>query len=383
MNIKKSYILARKEILSGLKDVRVIFMIVLSTLVFYPGLIIASTYFQENQNNSAQTYIPKIVVKGIDSKELKSKFDKIPFEVVQKDDVEKSLLNDDIDGILTILKQKDNFVMNYEYKKSSFNSSISYEKIKQWILMIEQQKTQSFLQNLQDVDKSSLNKIELHSKDVTPDSQKSSILYIIPYFMLIGIIAGSMGIGIDITAGEKEKKTFITLLTSNQTRSEIAFGKILSTSFFGLITSLLTLLGFVLGSFISVHTLDIQGQFYIDSKTFLLLLINLIPIAIFLSTTIVVLGMISKNIKEANSYIMPLYIAVVFIGFMSSMIEKNLDLKFSFLPIMNSVLSIKNILTDKISIVFLTYSCLSTIIYTIIMMLICINLFKKEKYILG
>ncbi|MGR5980715.1 hypothetical protein ACT7DJ_33720 [Bacillus cereus] len=160
-------------------------------------------------------------------------------------------------------------------------------------------------------------------------------------------------------------------------------GKYYLLVFFGLITSLLTLLGFVLSSFISVHTLNIQGQFYIDSKTFLLLLINLIPIAIFLSTTIVVLGMISKNIKEANSYIMPLYIAVVFIGFMSSMIEKNLDLKFSFLPIMNSVLSIKNILTDKISIVFLTYSCLSTIIYTIIMMLICINLFKKEKYILG
>ncbi|MGG0256649.1 ABC transporter permease [Bacillus toyonensis] len=383
MNIKKSYILARKEIISGLKDVRVIFMIVLSTLVFYPGLIIASTYFQENQNNSAQTYIPKVVVKGINSKELKSKFDTIPFKVVQKNDVEKSLLNDDIDGILTVSTQNNNFVLNYEYKKSSFNSSISYEKIKQWILMIEQQKTQSFLQGLQNVDKSSLNKIELHSKDATPDSQKSSILYIIPYFMLIGIIAGSMGIGIDITAGEKEKKTFITLLTSNQTRSEIAFGKILSTSFFGLITSLLTLLGFVLGSFISVHTLDIQGQFYIDSKTFLLLLINLIPIAIFLSTTIVVLGMISKNIKEANSYIMPLYIAVVFIGFMSSMIEKNLDLKFSFLPIMSSVLSIKNILTDKISIVFLTYSCVSTIVYTIIMMLICINLFKKEKYILG
>ncbi|MBY0594971.1 ABC transporter permease [Bacillus bingmayongensis] len=383
MNINKSCILAKKEVLNALKDFRVMLIIILSTLVFYPGLIIGSTYFQENQNASAQSHIPKIVVKGIDSSQITNQFGSIPFQAVKEKDPQKALLNDDIEGILTISIKKDDVSMNYEYKTNSSNSLTSHEKVKQWILLLEQQKTQNFINNLQNVDKSSLDKIDFHSKDVTPDNQKSSILYIIPYFILIGIIAGSMGIGIDITAGEKEKKTFITLLTSNQTRSEIALGKIMSTSFFGIITSLLTLLGFVLGSFISIQMLDMQSQFYIDGKSFFLLLVVLIPIAFLLSTTIVLLGIISKNVKEANSYVMPLYIVVVFIGFMSTMIEKSTDFKLSIAPIISNVLSIKDILTDKVSITFISLSCLSTIIYTIIIMLVCINLFKKEKYILG
>lgn len=383
MNINKSFILAKKEALHALKDFRVMLMIILSTLVFYPGLIIGSTYFQEKQNDSVQSHIPKVVLKGIDSNQIVDQFGSVPFKIVKEKDPQKALSNDDIEGILTISIQKDNISMNYEYKESSSKSLASYEKVKQWILLLEQQKTQNFINKLQNVDKSSLNKIDFHSKDVTPDNQKSSILYIIPYFVLIGIIAGSMGIGIDVTAGEKEKKTFITLLTSNQTRSEIALGKIMSTSFFGIITSLLTLLGFVLGSFISTQMLDIQSQFYIDGKSFFLLLIVLIPIAFLLSTTIVLLGIISKNVKEANSYVMPLYIIVVFTGFASSMIEKSMDLKLSMVPIIGNVLSIKSILIDKVSITFISLSCLSTIIYTIIIMFVCINLFKKEKYILG
>lgn len=384
MNINKSFILAKKEIKHAIKDLRVMFIIILSTLIFYPGLIIGTTYYEENLNSSIQSHTPKIVIRGVYPEEIENQFGSLPFKVKKVNDPKKALLKDDIDGILTISLNKNRIAMDYDYKENSSKSLASVEKIKQWILLLEKQKTQNLINGLQGVDVSGLNNIDFHPKDVTPANQKSPIINIIPYFILIGIIAGSMGIGIDVTAGEKEKKTFITLITSNQTRSEIALGKIMSTSFFGILTSLLTLFGFLLGSFLSTKMLDMKIQFYIDGKIFFLLLISLIPISFLLSTTIVLIGMLSKNVKEANSYVMPLYIIVVVIGFICSIIEeKNIDIKLSFVPIINNVLSIKSILLDNTTLSFTLISILTTTVYIMIMMIVCVKLFKKEKNILG
>lgn len=80
---------------------------------------------------------------------------------------------------------------------------------------------------------------------------------------------------------------------------------------------------------------------------------------------------------------MPLYIVIIFVGFISTMMEKGTDLKLALIPVVNSVLSIKSILINEISTSFISISILSTIFYTILLMMIFIQLFKKEKYTLG
>ncbi|OJH20866.1 hypothetical protein BLX88_00245 [Bacillus obstructivus] len=104
-----------------------------------------------------------------------------------------------------------------------------------------------------------------------------------------------MGIGVDNPAGENERNTLVPLLTSSQSSSEIALGKVLSTSFFGIITSLLTITGFIVGSLISANMLDMENLINIDIVNFFLLLTILFPISLFFSNIILILGIFSKN----------------------------------------------------------------------------------------
>lgn len=138
-----------------------------------------------------------------------------------------------------------------------------------------------------------------------------------------------------------------------------------------------------MGSLISANMLDMENLINIDIVNFFLLLTILFPISLFFSNIILILGIFSKNVKEANSYIMPLYIVIIFVGFISTMMEKGTDLKLALIPVVNSVLSIKSILINEISTSFISISILSTIFYTILLMMIFIQLFKKEKYTLG
>lgn len=383
LEIFKSYILAKKEVKHSLIDFRVMLTIVISTLVFYPGLMIGVTYFQEKSLDAAQSNIPTIALEKNDARFIRENFQTIPFIIYEGDRKKEVLLDDEIEGIMNLARNGSKIKVSYQYKANSPKSLASYEKVKAWFSLIEKNQLNDFINSLENIDTTSLYDFKFQSTDVTPESQRSQLVSIIPYIILIGVIAGIMGIGVDNTAGEKERNTLVTLLTSSQSSSEIALGKVLSTSFFGIITSLLTITGFIVGSLISANMLDMENLINIDIVNFFLLLTILFPISLFFSNIILILGIFSKNVKEANSYIMPLYIVIIFVGFISTMMEKGTDLKLALIPVVNSVLSIKSILINEISTSFISISILSTIFYTILLMMIFIQLFKKEKYTLG
>ena len=74
---------------------------------------------------------------------------------------------------------------------------------------------------------------------------------ILPFVLLLWALTGAFYPAVDLCAGEKERGTLETLLSSPAERSEIVWGKLLTVMLFSMATALLNLLSMgVTGSFV-------------------------------------------------------------------------------------------------------------------------------------
>ena len=85
--------------------------------------------------------------------------------------------------------------------------------------------------------------IVLRTSDVANKVGKRAAAWskILPFIVMIWCLTGAFYPAIDLCAGEKERGTFETLLSSPAERSEIAIGKLLTVMSFSMATSLLNL----------------------------------------------------------------------------------------------------------------------------------------------
>lgn len=175
----------------------------------------------------------------------------------------------------------------------------------------------------------------------------------LPYFITILLFAGALGIGGDMIAGEKERGTMASLLVSPVKRSSIALGKV---------TALMAISG--LSSLVYVAVMAICAPMMMDSmmggggngldlhlnpQQLLLMGVLLIAIAFFYSSIIALLSVFAKSTKEANSYVMPVYMVVIIVGLLTMFQSGTPETVKYWIPIYNNALVLQGILTQEIS----------------------------------
>lgn len=210
---------------------------------------------------------------------------------------------------------------------------------------------------------------------------------ILPYIFIVFGFLGCMYPAIDLFTGEKERKTMETLLTTPVPRWQILVGKMGVVVFSGLMASTFALVGL----FASIELSDtIEDPKLLDIihsilslKFIVLLYLLLIPLTVFFSGIMVPLAIRAKSFKEAQSTISPLNILVVLpamIGFMPGL---ELNIKTAFIPIINIVLSTKELIAGTLNwtyviIAFFTMLCLAAT-----MVFISLTTFGKENDVLN
>ncbi|MFM8430233.1 MAG: ABC transporter permease, partial [Holophagaceae bacterium] len=178
----------------------------------------------------------------------------------------------------------------------------------------------------------------------------------LPYFLLISMYAGAMQFGADITAGEKERGTLLSLLTTRLSRLQIMQGKMLAifcVSILGIAMNLIAigLGGFTAGNLALYDRVEktkamaismgsptppaIDLQSILTPQAILLTLGLLIPLGLLFSAIILTIGAQSKSVREANVAMVPGIFIVLAIGVfsLSPGIEKLTYLPF--VPLMN------------------------------------------------
>lgn len=210
---------------------------------------------------------------------------------------------------------------------------------------------------------------------------------IIPYLITILIFGGAMGLGVDTIAGEKERGTIANLLISPIKRVDIIMGKIVALAIVSVLSAGVYVISFI-GSAVVLSKKSGMGEMFsrlslnftsVQIVQFVVLLLGLVLLYVGI---IGFVSLMAKNIKEAQSFIMPVYIIVMFAG-MITMYSGDVTSGSYMIPVYNTSAAFKGIFERTITMNQYLTSTIITYAFAGVMVCLMAKAMNSEKIMLN
>ena len=235
--------------------------------------------------------------------------------------------------------------------------------------------------------------LKLNFEDVAPPSKSTGSILgtFLPLLMVVMLGVGAFYPAVDLTAGEKERGTFETLLSTPTSKLEIVFGKFFAVFTLSMLTGLLNLasmiatLLFQLGQIMnavedSKFALDITD---IPPQTFLAILLVLIPLSLFISAMMMTVALLARSFKEAQNYVTPFFMLLIIPASIVAIPGTELTRGTQFIPVGNVSLLFRELMmgTASLEAVFIVF--LTTTVYALMALVVATWIFQREEVILS
>ena len=386
----------KKELIDVLRDRRTLIFMVVIPILITPLLVIGSIKFQEYQNKKSEEKILKIafINESEDSltKQLLSDQKGVNIiEGVQLDSIESYIKSDSLQGGLYLgkgflKKIKTNSSGDVKiYYKSSDLMSKSKKRMQAALDIYKEKIIDERLKQL-NVDGQILDPITITNIDMATAKETlgKAIGGFIPYVLVMFIFLGAMYPAIDLGAGEKERGSLETLLSSPATKFEITMGKLLVVSLTGIVSGLVSVLGISSSLFfidkipvqIQETILELINPFMISS-----IIILMIPIAIFFASMLLSISFYARSFKEAQSLMGPLNMVIIVPLFLSLGPGMEMDHATALMPLINVGLLTKEILAGSVELIYFIETLFSLLFCAAIGIWFSVFWFKKENTI--
>ena len=203
-----------------------------------------------------------------------------------------------------------------------------------------------------------LNPVTLTEVDVASSEEQVGNLVggFLPYIFVLFCYLGCMYPALDLITGEKERGTIETLLTVPTPRLHLLLGKVITIALVGLSAGLMTILGMVVATWASMNFLpDVQNQLLdtvssmLSVRFVMMLLIMLVPLALFFAGVLSAIVVRAQNFKEAQSYATPVSIFIIVPAAIAMIPGVTLNWQTVWIPILNIALATKEIIANTIA----------------------------------
>ncbi len=397
MNLKKIIVIYKKEMLDLVRDRRTIITSFVLPILLYPLLMIGFSSMMSRQEMKLEQQEIVIYVNDMvrdeTSRELKESLSQIETlqimdeAMVYNESTYLDLLQDK--SIQTLINIRDSlsssgyriFNITCFYDETSEKSSLAYRKIRDNLRDLEEVLISKRLEKIK-INSEILNAVEIKKENIAPPEQMVGFLVgkFLPYLLIILTISGASVIASDLIAGEKERGTLETILVSAARRDELVIGKYLTIITISIITVLLNLLSMYLSfQHIFMQLGTGMGDFQLPLGNFALILLLMLPLITLFSAILLSISTYSRNIKEAQSYQMPLLFGAIMLSMVSFLPGFELNLGFSLIPIVNFSLMMRDIMLNNYQLNYLFIIIGSTLILDVVTVYISIKLFHSEN----
>jgi sodium transport system permease protein len=387
----KTFAVFRKELVDTLRDGRSVFAIFIFPFLLYPAMLFFSSWIQSKNMEAAQELQVRIGVVGsealpfvVDSLAAIQGVTPVPMTAVPSD-IEGSGVN----AVLVIphdlslaLARGDSTKVELLYKDAENKSSAAERRVRPFLDRLDLMLTLDWAK-AQGAHAETAPAFTVGSRDTSSKTEVGRYIaaLVIPYILIFMISAGAMHTAVDATTGEKERSTLETLLATSATRAELVLGKVmavLAAALTGAITGITGLwltFSVIAKAFPTMEsrTLDIA----IGPDKLVMIFLTLIPVAVFLSATLVAIGCFARSMREGQTYATYVYMAAVFLG-LGSFGEQTPPLKNFMIPILNTALLQREILTGTVQAAHATAAIGVTVGAAIVMLVMAVRLFSNE-----
>lgn len=382
------FALYKKEWTGILRDRKTILTLLIMSLLLYPLLFGVMGSVMKNQEEKLEQNVSRIVIADTDAQgEAFAQYmmtqSAVPFEIVEEEDPRAALEQKQVDAILHVTSQGENISVQVEYDDRYGDSKKAMERVQALAGMYKETTIQARMQE-RGIAPEVLEPVVVTSSNVA-GNEMSMVAGWLPYILGIGLIAGSLNLGVEITAGEKERGTITTLLVSQFTRTEIAVGKLLTTLTMGIVSVVLNVISLVVSVQVMGKVLGDEEGFVsglldvVDTSMVLQLLLILLPFGCMVSALIVLLGTYARNSKEGNLYNMPLMLIVMATGMSASGMDASVSASVYAIPFLGPMLSIKQVMLATGNMSGILVSFATSAVYTALLILPAVKLYDREE----
>ena len=205
-----------------------------------------------------------------------------------------------------------------------------------------------------------------------------------PYVFIIFGFMGAMYPALDLGAGEKERGTLETILSSPASRLDIVLGKFLVVLLAAFLTAFLALGGMAVGiqriPDIPPEVLIVINE-VLNPKTIGLIMTLVLPVAAFFSAMLLGLSIYARSFKEAQSIVAPLNIVIIFPAVIGTLPGMELNAITSLIPVLNVSLASKDIIAGVINPLYMAEVYMSLFGFAGLAIFWCVRMFNWEKTI--
>ncbi len=378
-----------KELKDTIRDSKTLVVMILLPIILYPLLAIGGGQVLMQQGKKIQNNVIIISLNKTDNGLCDFLKQDKKIKIVEHNDPLKYLK---IGNINAYIKITDKFKQDIDKEKVS-SVEVLFDQAS-----IESLHARSEITNLLDdyslkviesrISKKGLNKnilIPFNSsfKNIAPKEKIGGFYLgnILPFIIIFMTILGAFYPAIDQTAGEKERGTLETLLTTPVKKYEIITGKFLTISLFAFITGLLNLASMTLSMTMLLGSDKIN--FTIPWSAMGLIFLVLIPVTMFFVAIMMLVSSLANSFKDAQNYLTPVYLICGFPAMVTIVPGFNLNFKSSLIPVANVSLLIKDLLLGKFEIDLIILVIVSTTIYSMIAIAAATRLFNREDVLLS
>ncbi len=397
MNLRNVGIVYRKELREALRDRRTLISSLLVPLIIFPLLTAGLGAAVSALIGKAKEEIPSVMILGGDDSsevlaELRAsnKIKIVPTEQNWKDQV----INKQVRAVIEIppgfqedvAQQKPATLLIHNYS-GDLKSGIATGNIQECLEKYRDRIVHDTLsaRNIPDI---ALKPFEIKENNVAPAEKVGAAAFggLIGYMVILLCLTGSMYPAMDLTAGEKERGTMETILSSPIARVDLVFGKFFLVLTAGLVTAALsvTSMGVSFAVLGHLHAFDKAGedassqmQLQIHFTTVLSIFIMVLPVAVLFAAGLMTIALFAKSYKEAQSYIGPLMFVVI-IPAVAAMLPIDLTAKLALVPILNASLLCKELVSGTYHWNFIAIIFLSTCVYAAVALFLAVKMFQRE-----
>ena len=390
------FTIIKKELRDLVRDRRTMFFMIVFPAVIIPFLIggVSKLTISIMKKEMDKTLTIAIVGDEYDStlvEFIRNQDKLILITTLSEHQIKSQILDEMIDGAIVIpnnareyLSEKKQVELKH-YFRSGKGENINEKRLNRiledYFSPLIEARYQSF-----SLDKAVFEPYVISKIDVATEQERfgKTIGTFLPYMFLLFCFSGAMYPALDLGAGEKERGTLETILTSPASQLEILTGKFIVVSFFGVMSVIFGLMGMLaavnLNSEIPAEIITI-AMTILGAKPIFLMLSLLFPIALFFAAFLLSISFYAKTFKEAQSIMGPLNILIIIPIMIGMMPGITLEASTAWIPILNVSLAMNDIIAGTLSWSLYVEVMLSLLFFTGLSMWMSVKFVSREEVI--
>jgi sodium transport system permease protein len=399
MSLRRVGVVYRKELTEALRDRRTLISTIVVPLLLFPvmsvGFVsVASLLVGKAKEES----VPVMILGGADSPAVISNLKKI--EKIQlvppSENWKDQIVNKEVRAVVDVpvgfeadvARQKEETLKIYTYG-GELKSSLAADKIEKQLKDYRDTVVKDRLA-AKNLPASVLKPFDVKQQNVAPPEKVggAAIGGLIGYMVILLCMTGAMYPAMDLTAGEKERGTMETILSSPISRTDLVLGKFSLVLSASLATAALSVFSMGVSFWVAQHfkALDFGDtsdpntmQIKIGVGAALSVFLMALPIAVLFSAALFTIALFAKTYKEAQSYLTPMTFLIIIPAIAAMLPGIELTPKLALVPILNVSLLCKELVASTYHWNYISIIFASTCVYAAAALFIAIKMFQRES----